>query len=318
MFQLHGEAKYLDVLEKILYNGLISGIGLDGKSFFYTNAMQIHDNVNHKDMEPQRSGWFECSCCPTNLARLLPSLPGYVYGQKDNAVYVNLFVNSTATISVANKNIEIEQQNNYPWDGDLKFILRPAKSSVFSLLLRLPGWARNEEIPSDLYSFKDESNSKVVVKVNGQAIDYSLQNGYIVINRAWKKNDVVEMNLPMEIRRVVANPLLKENIGKVALQRGPLVYCAEWVDNSGKASNIILPASASFTNEFKPDLLNGVVALKSQVSAVKLAANGEEVNTVKQPFVAIPYYSWANRGKGEMQIWFPERVNYVELDAAKN
>jgi DUF1680 family protein len=318
MFQLHGEAKYLDVLEKILYNGLISGIGLDGKSFFYTNAMQIHDNAHHKDQEPERSGWFECSCCPTNLTRLLPSLPGYVYGQKDDAVYVNLFVNSTATVTIANKNIQIEQQNNYPWDGDLKFILRPAKNSVFSLRLRLPGWARNEEIPSDLYRFKEESNSKVMVKVNGQAIDYILKDGYIVINRTWKKNDVVEMNLPMEIRRVVANPLLQENVGKVALQRGPLIYCAEWVDNSGKASNIILPANANLSNEYKADLLNGVVVLKSEVPAVKLSSNGEEINTVRQPFVAIPYYSWANRGKGEMQIWFPEKVNYVELQPAKN
>ncbi len=313
MFQLHGDSKYIDILEKILYNGLISGIGLDGKSFFYTNAMQIQNSFSHHDMEPERSGWFDCSCCPTNLTRLLPSVPGYVYAEKDKNLYVNLFINSTSNITLDGKPVTITQENNYPWEGNLKFTVSPKTSSDFAIMVRIPGWARNEEIPSDLYSFKNNTNSKVVIMVNGKAIDYDMQNGYAVLNRTWKKADVVEVQLPMEVRRVVANEKVKNDIGKVALQRGPILYCAEWVDNDGKASNIVVPDNATFTTEFKPDLLNGVVVVKSQVPAIKIDNNGMSINTVQQPFTAIPYYAWANRGKGEMQLWFPEKIKDVEL-----
>ena len=157
MFLLHGDAKYIDVLEKILYNGLISGVGLDGKSFFYTNAMQIKNSFTHPDMEAVRSGWFPCSCCPTNVTRLLPSVPGYIYAQKDDKIYANLFITGSATLNISGKPVNINQQNNYPWDGDLKFTVSPKSSLPFSLLIRIPGWARNEAIPSNLYSYKDTS-----------------------------------------------------------------------------------------------------------------------------------------------------------------
>jgi DUF1680 family protein len=315
MFQLHGESKYIDILEKILYNGLISGIGLDGKSFFYTNAMQIQNIFSHGSMEPERSGWFECSCCPTNLTRLLPSIPGYVYAEKDKNLYVNLFVNSTANIMLDGRPLRIVQENDYPWKGDLKFVVSPKAPASFTMMLRIPGWARNEEIPSDLYSFKNTSESKPSITVNGRQIEYTIQGGYAVLNRTWKEGDIVEMNLPMEVRRVVANDKVVNDNGKVAIQRGPLMYCAEWVDNDGKASNIVIPDKAIFDTEFKPDLLNGVVIVKSQVPAVKIDDSGMNIRTVLQPFVAIPYYSWANRGKGEMQLWFPEKVRDVELFA---
>ncbi len=313
MFQLHGDSKYIDVLEKILYNGLISGIGLDGKSFFYTNAMQIHNGFSHNSMEPERSGWFECSCCPTNLTRLLPSIPGYVYAEKDNNLYVNLFINSTSSVNIDGKAVTITQQNNYPWDGDLKFTVSPKATQDFAMRVRIPGWARNVELPSDLYSFKQESDHKATITVNGQPVEYALENGYAVIDRKWKKNDVVNVQLPMDVRRVVANEKVTNDIGKVALQRGPLVYCAEWADNNGKASNIVIPADATFSTEFKPDLLNGVMVLKSTVPAISISADGTSINTVQHPFTAIPYYAWANRGKGEMQVWFPEKIKQVEL-----
>src|SRR4051812_6542581 len=165
MFMLHGEAKYIDVLEKSLYNGLISGVGMDGKSFFYTNAMEIKNSSSHRDMEAERSGWFPCSCCPTNVARLIPSVPGYVYAQKDNDVYVNLFVSSDATLQVNKKNVQIVQKNNYPWDGDLQFTISPQSALPFNLLVRIPGWAANEAIPSDLYQFATTSNKKVEIKI---------------------------------------------------------------------------------------------------------------------------------------------------------
>jgi len=313
MFQLHGDSKYVDVLEKILYNGLISGIGLDGKSFFYTNAMQIHNSFSHPSMEAERSGWFDCSCCPTNLTRLLPSIPGYVYAQNNNDVYVNLFINSSADITVGAKEVSITQQNNYPCDGDLKFVITPKSNFNFSLMVRIPGWARNVEMPSDLYNFKNISDAKFSITVNGQPVSYTMENGYARLNRSWKKNDLVELKLPMEVQRIVANEKVKNDIGRVALQRGPLVYCAEWVDNNSKTNNIVLPADAGFTTEYKPDLLNGIVVVKSNVPAIWVDDKGENISTVKQPFVAIPYYAWANRGKGEMQVWFPEKIKEIEL-----
>ncbi len=311
MFLLHGDSKYMDVLEKILYNGLISGIGLDGKSFFYTNAMQIKSGVAHKDMEAARSGWFECSCCPTNLTRLLPSVPGYMYAQKDDNLFVNLFIAGSADITMNKKQVNIIQQNNYPWDGNLTFTINPASSQAFNLLVRIPGWAQNIAFPSTLYQFDKNSNATTMIKVNGQPFTYNIQNGYAVINRTWKKNDKVEVLLPMEVRTVTANENVKDDIGKVAIQRGPLMYCAEWTDNNGKTSNFIIPPGTVFSNEYKATLLNGVMVLKAEVPAV--IVNENNVSTVKQSFTAIPYYSWANRGKGEMNVWFPRQVKDVEL-----
>jgi DUF1680 family protein len=263
-------------------------------------------------MEATRSGWFECSCCPTNLARLIPSIPGYMYAVNEDNLYINLFINSSADLSVRNKPVQVVQTNNYPWDGGLTFTINPKAAAAFNLLVRIPGWAQNKAVPSTLYQFQSESAEKPVIKVNGAVIDYTIANGYATIKRTWKKNDKVEVNLPMEVRRVVANDKLKEDIGKVALQRGPLMYCAEWKDNNGKAGNIIMPNSAAFTTEFKPELLNGVIVLKSDVPAVVINSN-ENIGTVKQPFMAIPYYSWANRGKGEMAVWFPTQVTDIEV-----
>jgi uncharacterized protein len=305
----------MDVLEKSLYNGLISGIGLDGKSFFYTNAMQIRNHFSHHAMEPTRSGWFDCSCCPTNLTRLIPSIPGYVYAQKGNDIYVNLFINSKATLSVQNKPVIIEQQNRYPWDGNLVFKLTPAKATAFNMLVRIPGWAQNEAIPSNLYQFTNTVDAKPVIKVNGQPIEYNIANGYATIARTWKKNDVVEVVLPMDVRQVTANEKVKDDIGKVALQRGPMIYCAEWVDNNGRAANIIIPSGTSFSATYNPGLLNGVEVLTADVPVIRIDQNGQQVTTTRQTFTAIPYYAWANRGKGEMTIWFPQKISDIEVIA---
>ncbi|ALW84592.1 six-hairpin glycosidase [Hymenobacter sedentarius] len=313
MFQLHGEAKYADIIEKVLYNGLLSGVGLDGKSFFYSNAMQIKNSASFAQTEPARAGWFECSCCPTNLARLFPALPGYVYGQKDRDIYVNLFVSGSTDLAVKNKAVRLTQQNNYPWSGDLKFTVNQASTSDFNLLVRIPGWARNEAMPSDLYRFAQPSDAKVTVRVNGKAVEYQLKNGYAVLARKWKKDDVVDVRLPMDVRTVVAHPNVRDNVGKVALQRGPVMYCAEWKDNEGKASNIIVPAGTTFTTVEKPDLLNGITALTATVPVVKVDAATNTISTVRQTLTAIPYYAWANRGKGEMMVWFPQRVTDVDL-----
>ena len=315
MFLLHGDSKYIDVLEKTLYNGLISGVGLDGKSFFYTNAMEIKNNFSGADTEPQRSGWFTCSCCPTNVVRLVPSIPGYMYAQKGNALYVNLFISGVGNLTVNNKAVKITQENNYPWDGGLKFTVDPAQKMDMDLKLRIPGWAQNEAIPSDLYSYQKKSALGVEIKVNGMPVNYQVEKGYAVISRKWKKNDKVEMTLPMDVRRVVANTNVPDDIGKVALQRGPIMYCAEWKDNNGLASNMIVPKDVTFKTQYERDLLNGVMVLKADVKSINVDPSGQNISTQAVTLTAIPYYSWANRGKGEMQVWFPEQVKYVDLVA---
>lgn len=312
MFLLHGDSKYIDVLEKTLYNGLISGVGLDGKSFFYTNAMEVRNGFNHNDIERERSGWFTCSCCPTNVCRFIPAVPGYMYAQKEDNLFVNLFISSTADIMVNNKPVQIVQQNNYPWDGNLNFKISTAKANAFKLLVRIPGWVINSAVPSDLYKFQSSNTVKPEVKVNGMAITYEMQNGYAVINRIWKKNDVVEVNLPMEVKQVISSENIKTNLGKVALQRGPVMYCAEWADNGGKAGNIIIPAAAKFTTAFNPALLNGVMTLTAEAPVV-IIKDDETIITERKPVTMIPYYSWANRGKGEMTVWFPSQVKDIEI-----
>ncbi len=313
MFLLHGDSKYIDVMEKTLYNGLISGVGLDGKSFFYTNAMHVSNTYSQPDLERERSGWFECSCCPTNVVRLIPSIPGYVYAQNGSDVYVNLFISGSGNFKVNSKAVKITQQNNYPWDGALAITVDPASSMDMNLRIRIPGWAQNEAIPSDLYAYQQPSTQKIEIKVNGSPVEYQLVKGYAVISKKWKKNDKVELTLPMNVQRVVANTKIADDNGKVALQRGPIMYCAEWKDNDGKACNIIVPKGAVFTTEYVPSLLNGVMVLKVDVKAVNVNETAQTVSTENKTMTAIPYYSWANRGKGEMTVWFPEQVTDVEL-----
>jgi DUF1680 family protein len=305
MFLLHGEAKYIDVLEKVLYNGLISGVGLDGQSFFYTNAMQVTNGFTHPALEAGRSGWFECSCCPTNMARFLPSLSGYIYAQKDKDVFINLFIAGTAALKVEGKKVNIVQRNNYPWNGALAFDVSPEAPAAFALRVRLPGWARAEAIPSDLYSFQNKAVARIGIKLNGKPLSYKIENGYAVINRKWKKGDNIQLDLPMQVKKVVANKALAEDHGKTALQRGPIMYCAEWPDNKADVSTIVIPANATFTPVAEAGLLNGITVLKGEV----LSKGINSAAAKKVELTAIPYYSWANRGKGEMTVWFPEANN---------
>lgn len=311
MFLLHGDSKYIDLLEKVLYNGLISGVGLDGKSFFYTNAMQVTDGFTHPALEPGRSGWFECSCCPTNMARFLPSLPGYIYAQKDNNIFVNLFIAGSADVKLNNKIIKLTQVNNYPWNGLLKLNVDPATASHFNMLVRIPGWSRAKAIPSDLYSYQNKEAAKIVIKVNGAPVKYTMANGYAVISRVWKKGDNIQLNLPMETKEVMANKALSVDSNKIAIQRGPIMYCGEWKDNGGKISNLFIPNNTTFKPHYESGLLNGVTVLKAQV----LRTDSLGGKPQKTELTAIPYYSWANRGKGEMTVWFPRNVNAKELVA---
>ena len=273
--------------------------------------MQVKNINDDKHIEAARSGWFECSCCPTNVARLIPSVPGYIYAQQGDRLFVNLFIAGTAGVTINKKKVSIIQENNYPWDGALSIAVSPASPTAFTLLVRIPGWSQNTAIPSSLYQFTGNSTATATIKINGQPYTYNTENGYAVIRRNWKKGDKVEVTLPMETRMVTANENVRDDIGKVALQRGPLVYCAEWKDNEGQTSRFILPEGTTFRTEYDANLLNGVMTLKTELPVVMVENN--TVSTVKKPFTAIPYFSWANRGKGEMNVWFPQRVKDVEL-----
>jgi DUF1680 family protein len=216
---------------------------------------------------------------------------------------------------VHNKAVSIEQQNNYPWEGNLKFIVSPKSPEAFTLMVRIPGWVQNKVLPSDLYSFVKDSKENVGIKLNGQAVTYTTENGYAVLNRKWKKGDIVEISLPMEVKLVQANENLKDDNGKLAVERGPLVYCAEWKDNAGKASNIMMPANASFTSVWEKDLLNGVELVKTNVPVIEMGADEMSISTANRQVTLIPYFAWANRGEGEMIIWFPSKVRDIDLIA---
>jgi len=305
LFLLHADAKYIDVMERTLYNGLISGVSLDGMSFFYPNPLESAGQ--HK-----RSPWFGVACCPGNITRFLPSVPGYVYAQQGDSLYVNLFVGSTAEIKMDNgRKLKLVQETRYPWDGTVKMTVSPDRSSNLTINVRIPGWARNEPVPSSLYRFVDTVEEPVVLKVNGKPAPLNVNKGYASVNRRWKQGDAIELVLPMPVRRILANELVQADRGRVALQRGPIVYAVEWPDNpGGRVRNLVLPDDAKLVAEFRPDLLNGVEIVKARVISLAYDEQGS-INKREQDFTAIPYYAWANRGVGEMLVWIPKDESHA-------
>jgi len=298
MFLLGGDAKYIDVLERVIYNGFLSGISLSGDEFFYQNPLA-------SDGKYQRSPWFGCACCPTNIVRFMPSLPGYAYAQQGNVLYVNLFIGGSATIKMANNTVRLEQETRYPWDGDVKITVEPKRSKKFTICVRVPGWARNEPVPSDLYRFLNESSEKVTLEVNGESVELNIDKGFASISRRWEKGDTIELGLPMPIRRVVSHENVKDNAGSTAIQRGPVVYCFEGVDNSQGVAKLALQADARLRTEYRSDLLGGVVTIKGQGKIQRPQPQAKaQLNSIE--VVAIPYYAWAPRGKGKMAVWLPE------------
>ncbi|WP_314005210.1 glycoside hydrolase family 127 protein [Xanthocytophaga flava] len=305
LFLLHGDAKYYDVLERTLYNGLVSGVSVSGDRFFYDNPLQSLG-------QHSRKAWFGCACCPSNVCRFIPSLPGYMYAKNTTRIYTNLYVNSTATIDFKGSTVEVSQKTDYPWDGKINFVVNLAKSQNFEMALRIPGWAQNEPSPGNLYSFATKDNTAFTLTVNGKPATYQMDHGYAVIKRQWKKGDEISLVLPMPVRKVVANAKVEADHNKVALQRGPVVYCAEWPDyTNGGVLNLVLDKNASLTPDYKAELLGGVEVLEGSASQAKRSTNNKvELSAV--PFKAIPYYAWANRGSGEMAVWLA-----TEPDAAR-
>ena len=303
MFLLHGDAKYIDVLERSLYNGVISGVGLDGKTFFYPNPLECDMHYHFNSGETlDRQPWFDCSCCPTNMCRFIASVPGYIYAQSNNALYVNLFAQSSSTVHLNKKlPVTISQETQYPWAGQIKISVSPEKTSQFALCLRIPGWAENQVVPSDLYSFVSPETSSVSVTVNGEKFQYKVEKGYAVIDREWKQGDVVNYDIPMSIRRVEANKQVADDAGKVAIERGPIVYCLEGADNGVDLMTLSLPDSSKLTESYNSGELSGVVTISGDAEITK----GKKTEVRK--FTSIPYFVWNNRGADEMKVWIPRK-----------
>ena len=321
MFLLHGDAKYIDCLERTLYNGVISGMSVDGGKFFYPNPLSSDGHYCfNADNTKTRQPWFGCACCPSNLSRFIPSMPGYMYGVHGNNLYVNLYAANTATIAVNGKNVTLEETTQYPWDGDIAIKVIQNKAKAFNMMIRIPGWVRNQVVPSDLYSFSDDILSGYEVSVNGKKVDGELQNGYLVINRAWKKGDVVRIHFDMPVRTVIANRKVSDDRGRVAVERGPLVYCAEWADNEGVNPHHLLlarqpqfdvvPAYGIQNTEGDGKTFN-VTAITAKAQEAGVTAEGKL--TAKDVTVKlIPYYAWNHRGAGKMDVWLARSLSGLE------
>ncbi len=308
MFLLHGDSKYYDVLERTLYNGLISGVSLQGDGFFYPNPLESMG-------QHQRQAWFGCACCPSNICRFIPSLPGYVYAVKDHALYVNLFMSNTMTQKVAGKNVTLSQKTNYPWDGDIEInIDKTALKEDMTLQIRIPGWVRGQVVPSDLYAYTDNKRLGYTVTLNGNRVHaIDLERGYFSITRKWKKGDKVAIHFDMQPRTVRANHQVEADRGMVSIERGPLVYCAEHPDNAFDIMSVLINQQPRFEVKSEKFIVNSetsypIVKLTTDAQTLDFNKQGK-LMTTDQTLTLIPYYAWCHRGSGKMRVWLAQDLN---------
>jgi DUF1680 family protein len=285
LHNLYGKSEYFDVIERTMYNGLISGISLDGKEFFYPNALEADGIFKSNRGSCTRQAWFDCSCCPTNLIRFIPSIPGLIYSKSNDVLYVNLYASNNASFKLGKTDLQISQETGYPWNGKIAIAVDPKKESKFTIKFRVPGWARNEVLPGDLYSYKKASTQKTTLTINGEAVAIQPENGYFNVTRTWKKGDKIALNFPMEVQEVQTNSKVETNKNKVSLEYGPIVYAVEEIDNKTNFDKINVASGDTFKVKKEANLLNGVNVIETD------------------KFKAIPYYSWSNRGVGKMKVW---------------
>jgi uncharacterized protein len=300
LYLLYGDACYLDVLERALYNGVLPGVSMTGDRFFYPNPLESFG-------EYRRSEWFGCACCPGNVARLIPSVPGYAFAVRGGDVDVNLYMQGEARVATDFGRVVLRTETCYPWDGHVRIAVEPEAEREFAVRLRIPGWARGEPVPSDLYRYSDDTQGccAVCLVVNGHVQAPAMEKGFAVVRRRWRAGDTVALSLPMPVRRVVARASVQAAGGRGALERGPIVYCAEWPDQpGGRVLHLVLPDDAKLTTAWDPALLGGVQVIDGQALAARRGA-GDRLETLPQPFRAIPYYAWNHRGAGEMAVWLP-------------
>ena len=306
MFLATGDSKYIDVLERVLYNGVISGVSLSGDKFFYDNPLASPG-------WHERQKWFGCACCPGNITRFMASIPGYMYATNKNDIYINLFASNNSKIKLENNEVEITQQTEYPWKGDIEIGVNPQKTGKFAILLRIPGWAINKPVPSDLYSYVDRAKPEITIKVNGKDALKHICGGYCVLERNWRTGDRISVHLDMPVRRVQANPAVDYDRGLLAMERGPIVYCLEGIDQPKKdyIFDIVIPREVKISSTFEKDSLNGVVILNGDCFVIAKDTITGKIKETPSTFEAIPYSTWNNRGKSQMLVWVPESAGYA-------
>lgn len=297
MFRLHGEAKYFDVLERSLYNTVLSGISLSGDQFFYPNVLE----ADHRGQE--RSLWFGCSCCPTNLSRFIPAIPGYVYATDEHSIYANLFIGSISEIDFNGKKVELKQTTAYPWEGEVEIEINRLETNDFNLKIRIPGWADNKAVPSDLYEYVADNKGQVNIEINGKPYSFKKENGYAILKHKWRKGDKIKVSFPMEVHQVVSHKAVKNNDKLVAVERGPLVYCAEFADNDGSVFNLSLDRGTDFRIDRANCFLNGVYVITGK--GKRYTTHDKQIKEIDTDINLIPYYARAYRGAGEMKVWLP-------------
>ena len=302
LFLLHGESKYYDVLERTLYNGLISGVSLEGNGFFYPNPLESMG-------QHQRQAWFGCACCPSNICRFIPSLPGYIYAVKDKKVYVNLFLSNKSNLSVDGKKVVLSQTTEYPWNGDITVTVDQNAAGQFAMKIRIPGWVRNQVVPSNLYQYTDGKRLSYDIMVNGQLVDGELTpDGYFTISRKWKKGDKVQIHFDMEPRIVRANNKVEADRGMISVERGPLVYCAEHPDNNFDIMGALMNQEPQFTLGKGEVAGTPILTLTTDAQTLDFNKQGK-LETKDQTLTLIPYYAWCHRGSGKMRVWLPQDLN---------
>jgi hypothetical protein len=313
MFLMTGEARFMDVFERTLYNGFLSGVSLSGDRFFYPNPLIYDGKSRNNHGTAGRAAWFGCACCPPNVLRTLAALSGYLYAVKDDRVFVNLYAQNEATLKVRGTGVTLTQETAYPWAGKVHLAVSPEKPGTFTLCVRVPGWAQGHPVPSDLYTYKDATPAAWTLTVDGKPVQAKLQDGYAVITRTWRKGDVVDLDLPMPVRTVTGHPSVDATRGRIALERGPIVYCTEGWDNGGDVLDEAVPGTLSVVAVARPDLLEGVTTLQVHgATRVTRDAAGKAAST-PATLTAIPYFAWANRGPSPMQVWLPLSEKDVPL-----
>ena len=316
MFVLTGDGKYIDVLERLIYNGFLSGVSLSGDRFFYPNPLACDGKSPFNQGVLGRSPWFGCSCCPVNVVRFIPSIAGYVYAATDDSIYVNLYIAGKGRLRVADTEVTLRQETRYPWDGKVRLELNAPEARTFAIRLRMPGWSLGHPLPSDLYTYTSKRVRPCTIRLNGDLLDAPADaKGYAVLRRTWNAGDVIEIEFPMAIQTVKAHDQVTATRGRVALEYGPIVYCFEAIDNGESVSDIVLPSALNWQVEHRRDLLGGVNVLSGAASrATRDRSDSIALNPITA--MAIPYYAWAHRQVGEMAVWVASDLSTVRARPA--
>jgi hypothetical protein len=291
MFLLSGQAKFMDVVERVIHNGFLAGVGWSGQVFFYPNPLVSDGKSPFNIGACQRSPWFRCSCCPVNIVRFVPQVEAMIYASTGDSIFVNLYIGSRARFATLDVPVDIEQITEMPWNGESHLTLTPEKGCEFTVNLRIPGWQSKNPFGTDLYGYVDELQPDFSVTVNNEPVVAKPAKGYLAIKRFWRRGDSIDLKIELPIRRVAAHPKVGAAAGAIAIERGPLLYCAEGADNDGVVAVRTVDRIPTAEQEMDDKLLGGLMTI--------------QIGSGKSQTKMIPYYAWCHRGPNEMKVWLP-------------